>query len=105
MKLRVLSGLLTVFFAVCAGGYAEETLLVLSKADQTLSMVDPSTMKVIAKMPSGPDPHEVTASADGKLAFISNYGGGAYNTISIIDLVEHKALPAVDLGPLRGRTG
>src|SRR5438874_2337528 len=101
MKLRTLLGLLTFCFAL----YSEDTLLVLSKADQTLSMVDPSTMKVIAKMPSGPDPHEVTASSDGKLAFISNYGGGAYNTISVIDLVEHKALPAVDLGPLRGPHG
>jgi YVTN family beta-propeller protein len=56
-------------------------------------------------MPSGPDPHEVIASADGKFAYISNYGGGAYNTITVIDLVAQKALNAVDLGPLRGPHG
>jgi YVTN family beta-propeller protein len=80
-------------------------LLVLSKADQTLAIVDPSTLKVIARIPSGPDPHEVIASTDGKFAYISNYGGGAYNTISIADLTTQNALPAVDLGALRGPHG
>ena len=82
-----------------------ETLLVLSKGDKTLAIVDPATLKVVAKMPSGPDPHEVAASADGRYAFISNYGSGAYNTITVADLVEHKTLQSVDLGPLRGPHG
>src|SRR6202050_2014632 len=82
-----------------------KALLVLSKADHTLAIVDPSSLKVIARMPSGPDPHEVIASADGKLAFISNYGGGAYNTLTVVDLVAQKALPPVDLGALRGPHG
>jgi DNA-binding beta-propeller fold protein YncE len=78
---------------------------VLAKSDNTLSIVDPDSLVVIKTLPSGPDPHEVVASADGRFAYISNYGGGAYNTISVIDLVEQKALPAVDLGPLRGPHG
>jgi hypothetical protein len=57
------------------------SLLVLSKQDRTLAIVDPTTLKVIARMPSRPDPHEVGASSDGKFASISNYGSGAYNTI------------------------
>lgn len=80
-------------------------LLVLSKAGHTLAIVDPSSLKVVARMPSGPDPHEVIASSDGKFAYISNYGGGTYNTISIVDLIAQKALPAVDLGALRGPHG
>jgi DNA-binding beta-propeller fold protein YncE len=56
-------------------------------------------------MPSGPGPHEVVASTDGKLAYISNYGGGAYNTLTVVDLVEQKALPPVELGALRGPHG
>lgn len=80
-------------------------LLVLSKGDHTLAIVDPSNRKVVARMPSGPDPHEVIPSADGKLAFISNYGGGAYNTLTVVDLVSQKDLPAVDLGALRGPHG
>jgi YVTN family beta-propeller protein len=82
-----------------------QNLLVLSKTDTTLAIVDPATLKVLARVPSGPDPHEVEASTDGKLAFISNYGGGAYNTITVVDLVGRKSLRTVDLGPLRGPHG
>jgi YVTN family beta-propeller protein len=80
-------------------------LLVLAKTDNTLAIVDPATMKVVARMPSGPDPHEVVASADGKFAYVSNYGGGTYNTITVIDLVAQKTLTPIDLGPLRGPHG
>lgn len=82
-----------------------DSLLVLSKGDLTLSIVDPSTMKAIARMPSGPDPHEVVASADGKTAYISNYGGGAYHTITVVDLIAQKTTGAIDLGALNGPHG
>jgi YVTN family beta-propeller protein len=89
--------------------YAAETpataLLVLAKTDHTLTIVDPATLKAVGKVPSGPDPHEVIASTDGKTAYISNYGGGAYNTITVVDLVHQEALPVIDLGPLRGPHG
>ena len=45
-------------------------LLVLSKGDLTLSMVDPVSLKVLGRVPSGPDPHEVIASTDGRTAYI-----------------------------------
>jgi len=80
-------------------------LLALSKKDHTLAIVDPATLQVIAKVPIGDDPHEVIASSDGKTAYVSNYGFGAYNTLAVVDLVGQKALPAVDLGPLRGPHG
>ena len=81
------------------------SLLALAKRDSTLAIVDPATLKVVAKVPCGPDPHEVIASPDGKLAYVSNYGGGAYNTISVIDLVAQKALAPIDLGVLHGPHG
>jgi YVTN family beta-propeller protein len=89
----------------CGTLQAQDTLLVLSKGDQTLSIVDPVTLKVLGRVPSGPDPHEVVASSDGKTAYISNYGGGAYNTLTVADLVDRKALPAIDLGALHGPHG
>ena len=46
-----------------------------------------------------------SASSDGKVAYVSNYGGGGLNTIAVIDLVNQKALPPIDLGPLRGAHG
>lgn len=83
----------------------KELLLALSKKDQTLAIVDPSSLKVLARVPVGNDPHEVIASSDGKTAYVSNYGFGAYNTIAVVDLSARKALPAIDLGPLRGPHG
>jgi YVTN family beta-propeller protein len=81
------------------------SLLALSKGEQTLSIIDPTTLAVVARFPAGPDPHEVIASDDGKFAYISNYGGGAYNTITVIDLGAQKVLPVIDLGALRGPHG
>ncbi len=80
-------------------------LLILAKRDSTLLIVDPSSLKVIASVPVGNDPHEVVASANGKTAYVSNYGFGAYNTLAVVDLVAQKALPSVDLGALRGPHG
>jgi YVTN family beta-propeller protein len=79
-------------------------LLVLAKSDQTLSVVDPGTGKVLGRVPSGPDPHEVVASTDGGVAYISNYNGGG-NIITPVDLVGLKAMPPIDLGPLRAPHG
>jgi len=95
----------TIFLLAFGVAHAASSLLVLSKSDTTLSIVDPVTLKVLAKMPSGPDPHEVVASADGKFAYVSNYGGGAYNTITVVDLVARKTLAPIDLGALRGPHG
>jgi DNA-binding beta-propeller fold protein YncE len=81
------------------------SLLVLSKRDHTLAIVDSTTLKVVAKAPVGNDPHEVIASTDGTTAYVSNYGFGAYHTLAVIDLIHHKALPSIDLGPLRGPHG
>lgn len=99
-----LATLLTPSFLV-AQSTPKETLLALSKRDHSLAIVDPATLKVLAKVPVGNDPHEVIASADGKTAWVSNYGFGSFNTLAAIDLVGEKPLPAVDLGALRGPHG
>ena len=97
---------------VCVGRVALEAqnaadgrLLVLSKADLMLSVIDPATLKVIGRVPSGPDPHEVAASADGRTAYISNYGTGkgGFNTLTVADLVTFTSKPVVDLARCEGR--
>jgi DNA-binding beta-propeller fold protein YncE len=82
-----------------------QSLLVLSKHDHTLAIVDPSTLKVVARAHVGQDPHEVIASADGKTAYVSIYGGGAYHILSVIDLIAQKPMPDIDLGALNGPHG
>ena len=86
----------------CHGQSKKNLLLALSKSDHTLAIVDPGSLKVLAKVPVGEDPHEVIASADGKTAYVSIYGGGIFHTINIIDLVAQKAKPEVDTKPLFG---
>lgn len=81
------------------------SLLVISKADHTVAIVDPATLKVRAKAPTGEDPHEVIASSDGRTAYISNYGFGAYHTLAVIDLASAAARTPIDLGPLSGPHG
>src|ERR1700735_4818883 len=90
---------------VLAQATPQESLLALSKRNHTLAIVNPSTLEVIARVPVGPDPHEVIASADGKTAYVSIYGGGRYHALSVIDLVARKALPDIDTGPLNGPHG
>jgi len=88
-----------------AGAQVPTSLLALSKEAQTLSIVDPTSMKVLARIPVGGNPHEVIASSDGKRAYVSNYGNGALNTITVVDLVARKPLTTIELGPLYGPHG
>jgi YVTN family beta-propeller protein len=94
-----------IFGALVHAGTPANALLVLAKRDNMLLIVHPSNLKVLARVPVGNDPHEVIASTDGKTAYVSNYGSGAYNTLAVVDLVAQKALPSIDLGPLRGPHG
>jgi YVTN family beta-propeller protein len=81
------------------------SLLALSKQDHTLVIVDPTTLKAVARIPVGDDPHEVVASSDGKTAYVSNYGFGSLHTLALIDLVGQKRIKFIDLGALRGPHG
>ena len=83
----------------------QRSLLALSKADHTLAIVDPATLKVIVRVPVGQDPHEVIASSDGKTAYVSIYGGGSLHEINVIDLVAQKPLFNIDTRPLFGPHG
>jgi len=96
------------FFTTFMGyGQAEQSplLLALSKGNHTLAIINPATLKVIARVPVGPDPHEVVASADGKTAYVTNTGGGRSYEINVIDLVAQKHLPDIDTRPLIGPHG
>lgn len=104
-KRSVLAFLLLVAGFVAAQTTPKAALLALSKRDHTLAIIDPATLKVLGRVPVGNDPHEVIASGDGKTAYVSNYGGGAFNTLAVVDVVNQKPLPQIDLGPLRGPHG
>jgi YVTN family beta-propeller protein len=77
-------------------------LVVLNKDDATLVVVDPVSRKILGTVPTGEGPHEVAVSADGRTAFVGNYGAQTPgNTISVIDLTTFKEVKRVDVSPLR----
>jgi YVTN family beta-propeller protein len=97
--------LLAVAMSVANSAAAQSTpspaLLVLNKADAELAIVDPSNNRVIAKVGTGQQPHEVAVSEDGKFAFVTNYGSGQNpgNSLSVIDLTA-RTEKRVNLGNL-----
>jgi DNA-binding beta-propeller fold protein YncE len=109
VELLVAGAALGTLLLAALGGGAQSTprrsLLALSKRNHTLAIVDVATLRVIARAPVGPDPHEVIASSDGRTAYVSIYGGGRYHALSVIDLIAQKALPDIDTGALNGPHG
>jgi YVTN family beta-propeller protein len=104
IKMLVVNFLLAGFVITSTGCVAQSTpaksLLALSKGDHIMAIIDPVTLKVIAKVPVGPDPHEVIASSDGKTAYVSNAYSSPFQEIDMIDLIAQKALPKIDIKPL-----
>lgn len=100
--------------AAAAGLAQTGRLLVAEKGEQALGIVDPATGKEIAKVSEGKLPgkdtaHEVTASRDGKLAYVPIYGdsgvgkpGSNGQTMVVIDVASRKIVHTVDFGhPVR----
>jgi len=104
LSLSQLTGAQTAYTPATTSAQAgEAALLVLNKADNTLAIVDPAALKVLARVPVGEGPHEVVASADGRTAYVGNYGTQQVvgSSLSIIDIAARKETKRVDLGALR----
>lgn len=70
-------------------------LLVGEKDAGLLTIVDPATLEIVARVPANPNPHEV--ATDGRFAYVSNSGAGA---ITVIDLASRRQIDGIDLAPL-----
>jgi DNA-binding beta-propeller fold protein YncE len=103
----MLNRLVTAVFlmTIPAAAQVQGALLVVTKQSHALSIVDGTTLQVLARVPIGEDPHEVTVGPGGKTAYVSNYGEGTLHALAVVDLVGQKALPPIDLSPLRGAHG
>ncbi|HKX84224.1 MAG TPA: hypothetical protein VJL58_08395 [Pyrinomonadaceae bacterium] len=102
-KFRLRSALIALLVTACFSLVCGQkpVLVVLNKADSTLAVVDPTTMKLLGKVPTGDAPHEVVISADGKTAFVANYGAQTPgSSLSVVDIGSIKELRRVDLSPL-----
>lgn len=104
MKIRLVSTLVIVFLSAAVPVFAQPAkpvLVTTNKGEASMSIIDPVTMKVTGKVAVGDGPHEVVLSADGKTAYVSNYGAQtAGSSISVIDIATAKELRRVDVSPL-----
>jgi len=96
-RVLILFGTLLALAAVAAA-QGSGTLVVLNKADNTVSFVDPATLKVLGTAPTGNGPHEAVASADGTRVYVANYGDQTPGrSLSIIDVPGRKELTRLEL--------
>jgi DNA-binding beta-propeller fold protein YncE len=81
-------------------------LLVANKGDHALGLIDPSSNQQVATVPEGGvTGHEVTASPDGKTAYVPIYGNSGVGkpgtdgtNMVVIDLGSRKVVGNVDFG-------
>lgn len=86
--------------AALAGDGSGPVVLMLNKSDDTVAFVDPDTLEVLGKAPTGVGPHEVAVDSAGRFAYVANYGrrGDPGGDLSIIDVRAREAVGRIDLG-------
>ena len=88
-------------YVIVIGQTQKPVLVALNKAEGSLTIIDPKDMKVLGKVATGDNPHEVVLSIDGRTAFVANYGAQTPgSSLSVIDVEAKKELRRVDLSPL-----
>jgi DNA-binding beta-propeller fold protein YncE len=78
------------------------TLLVGNKGENTLSFVDLVSGRELARLATGPMPHEIAVSPDGRTAAVVSYGGRG---IDLFDVRAQRRLRTIDLSPNEGPHG
>src|ERR1700722_17068109 len=109
-RLLLAGGLFTII-GLCAAAQNVSTpsrglLLVANKGEHTLGIIDPAQARQVATVDEGGiTGHEVTASADGRRAFVPIYGNSGVgmpgtdgSTVAVFDLATHKLVDTINLG-------
>lgn len=75
-----------------------DRLLVVNKADDSLSIFAPDERRELATVPTGHAPHEVAVSPDGTLAVVTDYGDQKPGqTLTVVDVFAAKVVRTIDL--------
>lgn len=88
--------------AAPTNGSAAAILLVGNKGENSLSFIDLATGRELGRAATGPMPHEIAISPDGRQAAVVAYGG---RTIDIFDVAGRTRLRTIDLSPNEGPHG
>ncbi len=76
-------------------------LYVSTELENSISIIDPKTLKVVGSIPTGqPESHMFVISHDGKRAYTANVGPG---TVSVLDLDARKTLKVIPISPTTQR--
>ena len=76
-------------------GPKDGLLYVTTELDQTISIIDPHTLKIIGTIPTGqPESHMLAISHDGKRGYTANVGPG---TVSVLDMKARKTLAIIPI--------
>ncbi len=76
-------------------GPKDGMVYVSTELNQTISIVDPKTLKVVGAVPTGADEsHMFVITRDGKRAYTANVGPG---TVSVLDLAGRKVLDTIKI--------
>ena len=81
---------------------SEGRLLVLNKGDDTLMVFDLPSMRPLATVPVGHEPHEVAAAPGGRKAWVSNFGD---RSVSVVDLQTYRVVKTIKSPNLDGPHG
>jgi len=74
-------------------------LYVTTELSESVSVIDPKTLKVVASIPTGQkESHMLAITRDGRRGYTANVGPG---TVSVLDLEAHKTLAVI---PISGQT-
>lgn len=73
-----------------------EILLIGNKGEDTLSFVDLTSGRELAREKTGPNPHEIAISPDSLTAAVVNYGG---DTIDIFEIASRSKIETISLTP------
>ena len=74
-------------------GPKDGLLYVTTELDQTISIIDPRTLKIIGTIPTGqPESHMLAITPDGTRGYTANVGPG---TVSVLDMVNRKTLTVI----------
>lgn len=72
-------------------------LYVTTELDNSVSIIDPATLKVVGAIPTGqPESHMLAITRDGRRGYTSNVGSG---TVSVLDLEANKLITTIAAAP------
>ena len=70
-------------------------LYVTTELDKTISIIDPSTLKIVGTVPTGqPESHMLAITSDGRRGYTANVGPG---TVSVLDLDAKKTITVIHI--------